>query len=141
MTTVYGAKYDYNPTAKEPQPWSPSMLGVRERMESVSGRLDGGLLQVYPDGKAGIGWHRDANHPEMIASLSLGAERVFEFGLGTVAACKTVWRMLLAHGSLLVIPKAVNERFKHRLPVTPKVVSPRVNVTLRRFHPMSEPRA
>jgi len=55
----YGADYDYNPTAKKSQAWTPLMLSIRGRMESVAGPLDGGLVQVYPTGEAGIGWHED----------------------------------------------------------------------------------
>ena len=47
--------------------------------------LDGGLIQVSPDGRAGIGWHRDKRNPEVIASLSLGAEREFAVGVGPAA--------------------------------------------------------
>jgi alkylated DNA repair dioxygenase AlkB len=129
----YGVPYDYNPTAKQPLPWTPLMLAIKQRMESAAGTLHGGLIQVYPDGGAGIGWHTDANHPEIIASLSLGAERGFAFGVGSVSKCRGVFRMTLGHGSLLLIPAAVNERFLHRLPPARRVKNPRVNVTLRRF--------
>lgn len=129
----YGMDYLYNPAAKKSKEWTPLMLSIRGRMESVAGRLDGGLVQMYPDGKAGIGWHEDKGNPEIIASLSLGAEREFAFGLGTVSKCVEVWRMRLAHGSLLLIPAKTNEALKHRLPQSRLVKEPRVNVTLRRF--------
>ncbi len=41
--------------------------------------------------------------------------------------------MQLDHGSLLLIPAKVNEAYKHRLPTTKRIDTPRVNVTLRRF--------
>jgi alkylated DNA repair dioxygenase AlkB len=129
----YGADYIYNPTAKRSREWTPLMLSIRERMESVVGPLDGGLVQVYPDGKTGIGWHQDKGNPEIIASLSLGAEREFSFGVGRATKCKEVWRMRLGHGSLLLIPGATNETLKHRLPPARRIKEPRVNVTLRRF--------
>jgi len=93
-------------------------------------------VQLYPDGKVGIGWHSDAGKPEVIASLSLGAEREFAFGLGTASKCVEVWRMRLAHGSLLLIPAKTNEALKHGLPQSRLVKEPRVNVTLRRFPPL-----
>ena len=129
----FGTDYDYNPMSKKAQPWTPLMSGIRGRMESIAGPLDGGLVQVYPDGEAGIGWHEDKGKPEVIASLSLGAEREFCIGEGPAARCVEVWRMQLAHGSLLLIPASTNEAFKHRVPPTKKVKEPRVNVTLRRF--------
>jgi alkylated DNA repair dioxygenase AlkB len=129
----YGVDYLYNPTAKKSKEWTPLMLSIKRRMESVAGRLDGGLIQMYPNGEAGIGWHEDKGNPEIIASLSLGAEREFAFGVGPVVRCAEVWRMRLAHGSLLLIPAKTNETFKHRLPPAKREREPRVNVTLRRF--------
>ena len=132
-TEQYGTDYVYNPTAKKAKEWTPLMLGIRERMERVAGPLDGGLIQLYPDGSAGIGWHRDKGKPEVIASLSLGAEREFAFGVGPVRTCEEIWRMHLAHGSLLLIPAETNAALKHRLPPAGRITDPRVNVTLRRF--------
>jgi alkylated DNA repair dioxygenase AlkB len=129
----YGADYIYNATAKKSQEWTPLMLSIRERMESIAGPLDGGLVQVYPSGEVGIGWHEDKDKPEIIASLSLGAEREFAFGLGPVSKCTEVYRMRLGHGSLLLIPTETNEALKHRVPPERRVKESRVNVTLRRF--------
>lgn len=129
----YGVDYIYNPAAKKSKEWTPVMLSIRERMESVAGRLDSGLVRRYPNGEAGIGWHKDEENPEIIASLSLGAEREFAFGVGPATRCAEVWRMHLAHGSLLLIPAKTNEALKHRLPPAKCVQEPRVNVTLRRL--------
>jgi alkylated DNA repair dioxygenase AlkB len=133
LSQQYGADYFYNAKSKPSKQWTPLMAGVRERMESIAGSLDGGLVQVYPDGDAGIGWHEDKGKPEVIASLSLGAEREFAFGVGPVGKCQEVWRLRLRHGSLLLIPSTTNEAFKHRLPPAKRIKDPRVNVTLRRF--------
>jgi alkylated DNA repair dioxygenase AlkB len=129
----FGVQYDYNPTAKKAKPWTPLMVAIKAHMEAVAGPLDGGLIQVYSTGEAGIGWHRDAGNPEVIASLSLGAERDFAFGTGPVSKCAEVYRMRLAHGSLLLIPGNVNEALKHRVPPERQVKEPRINITLRRF--------
>ena len=96
----YGTDYVYNARSKPSRAWNAPMQRVRARVESVAGPLDGGLVQVYPDGNAGIGWHRDKGTPEVIASLSLGAERELAFGAGPAARCREIWRMRLAHGSL-----------------------------------------
>lgn len=129
----YGVDYAYNATAKKPAPWTPLMQGIRTRVEQAAGPLDGALIQLYPDGDAGIGWHRDKGKPEVIASLSLGVEREFAFGIGPARNCEEIWRMPLHHGSLLLIPSATNDALKHRLPTARRVKAPRVNVTLRRF--------
>ena len=109
------------------------MRGIRERVERVAGRLDGALVQLYPNGNAGIGWHRDKGKPEVIASVSLGAEREFAFDVGSARSCEETWRMRLPHGSLLLISSETNTALKHRLPLAKRVETPRVNVTLRRF--------
>jgi alkylated DNA repair dioxygenase AlkB len=132
-TVQYGVEYAYNASAKKPAPWTPLMQGIREQVEQVAGCLDGALIQLYPDGDAGIGWHRDKGKPEIIASLSFGAEREFAFGVGPARSCQEIWRMPLHHGSLLLIPSATNNALKHRLPTAKRVNTPRVNVTLRRF--------
>ncbi len=129
----FGADYDYNATAKRAEEWTSCISAIRERVESVTGPVNGALVQSYPDGKAGIGWHRDAGQPEVIASLSLGAQREFGFGVATGGSCKEVWRMPLKHGSLLIIPGTVNGTLKHRVPVARLVKEPRVSVTFRRF--------
>jgi alkylated DNA repair dioxygenase AlkB len=129
----YGHDYRYNPEAKEGKPWTPLMSAIRARMQKVAGMLDGGLVQVYPSGQVGLGWHEDAGKPDVIASLSLGAERDFVFGVSRAGRCREVWRMRLGHGSLLVIPGATNAAFKHRVPPATRIIEPRVNVTMRRF--------
>jgi alkylated DNA repair dioxygenase AlkB len=132
-TARYGAEYAYIAAAKRPEEWTPLMRHIRERAECCVGPLDAALVQLYPDGSAGIGWHRDKGRPEVIASVSLGAEREFVFGVASARACRETWRMCLAHGSLLLIPSETNEALKHRLPPAKRVESPRVNITLRRF--------
>jgi alkylated DNA repair dioxygenase AlkB len=129
----YGMDYNYNVEAKKPQDWTPLMLRIKERMERIAGPLQGGLVQVYPTGDAGIGWHRDKGDPEIIASLSLGAEREFAFGQMVGKSCTEIFRMRLGHGSLLLIPSDVNRVYKHSVPMSKRVKKPRVNVTLRRF--------
>jgi alkylated DNA repair dioxygenase AlkB len=129
----YGADYSYNVEAKKSQDWTPLMLRIKERMERIAGALDGGLVQVYPSGDAGIGWHYDKGNPEIIASLSLGAERDFAFGQMSGKSCTEIFRMRLRHGSLLLIPANVNRTYKHSVPVAKRIKQPRVNVTLRRF--------
>jgi hypothetical protein len=66
-------------------------------------------------------------------ATSKKVEREFAFGAGLTASCAEVWRMRLAHGSLLLIPARTNEALNHRLPPTKRVKGLRVNITLRRF--------
>lgn len=132
-TAQYGVQYSYNASAKTPVPWTPLMREMRESVEELTGPLDGALIQLYPDGDAGIGWHRDKGEPEIIASLSFGAEREIAFGAGPARSCEELRRIPLQHGSLLLIPAATNNALKHRLPTVKRLTAPRASVTLRRF--------
>ena len=85
-----------------------------------------------------MGWHSDDEKelgPEpVIASLSLGVPRRFllrprtrpagERG-GTIA-------LSLAHGSMLLMKGASQQRFQHSLPRTMRPVGLRINLTYRR---------
>lgn len=92
---------------KEPTDWTPLLRSIRERVQAAAGPFESALLFKYPDGMAGLGWHSDKGHPELIASRSLGAERDFAFGIGPVKRCREVRRLRLAHGSLLLIPRGI----------------------------------
>jgi alkylated DNA repair dioxygenase AlkB len=64
----------------------------------------------------GLGWHEDKDKPDIIGSVSLGAQRSFCFGVGAVMKCKEVWWIQSHHGSLLLIPAETNAATKHRVP-------------------------
>ena len=87
----------------------------------------------FPERRSGARRHEDKGAPEIIASLSVGVERQFAFGVGTAMKCKEVFRMRLAHNSLLLIGREANEALKHRIVVERRITEPRVNITLRRF--------
>jgi alkylated DNA repair dioxygenase AlkB len=89
------------------------------------------LCNLYPDGDAYIGWHRDRDHPQIITSLSLGAVRELRFA--ETGSTRAVHGIELGHGSLLLISQAVNDRFKLMVPKSKRVTQPRINVTFRKF--------
>jgi alkylated DNA repair dioxygenase AlkB len=144
-TALYGNDYGYGGMQHAGLPF-PAPDKVQERGASIEKWLatlknDAELLvgpafasmlfNLYPDGGAGIGWHRDKGDPVAIASLSLGAARTFELAL--VGTTKAALSMQLKSGSLLVLPQSVNRIYKHRVPKTKKKCGPRVNVTMRSF--------
>jgi alkylated DNA repair dioxygenase AlkB len=88
------------------------------------------LCNLYRNGNDSVGLHADAE-PEMgpvIASLSLGAERLFRLKRkdGTVAFSER-----LPHGSLLIMAGKTQKHFKHEVPKEPDVTQPRINLTFR----------
>jgi alkylated DNA repair dioxygenase AlkB len=90
------------------------------------------LCNLYRDGNDSVGLHADAE-PEMgpvIASVSLGAERIFRLKRknGSVAFLER-----LPHGSLFVMAGDTQKHFKHEAPKEPRVTQPRINLTFRRI--------
>jgi alkylated DNA repair dioxygenase AlkB len=90
------------------------------------------LLNLYHDGREGMSWHSDnetmlkKNAP--IASISLGAERRF---LLRHKENKDTVSVMLENGSLLEMKGTTQQCWLHRLPVSAKVLKPRINLTFR----------
>lgn len=127
--------YAYSGTRKTASPWTPALLGIKERVEQASGqRFNSCLLNLYHDGSEGMGWHSDdertlgLNPP--IASVSLGAERPFKFKHRVTGEIVSV---ILENGSLLVMKGKTQHHWLHALPKTKRVSSPRINLTFRDF--------
>mgnify|MGYP006333990579 CR=1 FL=1 len=91
------------------------------------------LLNLYRDGKDSNGWHAD-NEKELglnpiIASLSFGAERVFQLKHNSIIGLKQ--NIILEHGSLLLMKGTTQHFWKHQIPKTSKNIGPRINLTFR----------
>jgi alkylated DNA repair dioxygenase AlkB len=79
-----------------------------------------------------MGYHSDdettlKKHAD-IASLSFGADRKFSF---KHKKSKEVVSLLLENASLLVMKEETQTHWMHRLPLTKKCHSPRINLTFR----------
>jgi alkylated DNA repair dioxygenase AlkB len=88
------------------------------------------LCNLYRDGNDSVGLHADAE-PEMgrvIASLSLGAERLFRLKRkdGSIAFSER-----LRNGSLLIMAGKTQNNFRHEVPKEPGITQPRINLTFR----------
>lgn len=139
-----GTNYRYSRREYKPLAWIPELLALKARVEeavpvSAYANLslpklpyNAVLCNLYRDGKDSVGWHADAE-PEMgpvIASLSLGAERLFHLKGRTGGL---VFAERLPHGSLLVMAGQTQKNFKHEVPKEPDVIQPRINLTFRRI--------
>jgi alkylated DNA repair dioxygenase AlkB len=138
LTAWFGdpaARYAYSGVSLEPLPWSPPVLAARGRAEALAGaRFNGVLLNLYRDGRDGVGWHSDAERSlgprPTIASVSLGAERRFLLRHRRTAHSVA---LLLPHGSVLVMAGDLQHAWRHALPKTRAACAPRVNLTFRRI--------
>jgi alkylated DNA repair dioxygenase AlkB len=131
-----GTAYTYSGTAHEPLPWTHELQRVRQRAEELTGySYNSVLLNLYRDGRDGMGWHAD-DEPELgrepaIASVSLGATRRFKLRhrRSRIAADA----LDLAHGDLLLMAGATQHHYVHAVPKTARPVGERVNLTFRRL--------
>ena len=128
-----GKEYEYSGLLRTPLPLTPLLNDIRSRCESVSGAsFNSVLVNLYRDGNDGVGWHADneaVNGREpTIASVSLGAERFFDLRHSDTGETR---RVLLPHGSLLVMSGLLQQRWVHQVPAMKKVRAPRVNLTFR----------
>lgn len=92
------------------------------------------LVNYYVNGKKTIGWHSDNEEKgstSCIASISLGAEREFVFRKNN---SKEIYqKILLHHGSLIVMAEGCQENYQHSLRIDKNCKTPRLNLTFRLF--------
>lgn len=130
-----GVVYRYSGVTHEGAGWPPDLLGLRRRIEKLTGAsFNGVLLNLYRDGSDSMGRHADAEpvlgpNP-IVASVSLGAVRSFVLRHGR---SKEKRALDLAHGSLLLMGGTLQHHWTHELPKTNAAVGERINLTFRRF--------
>jgi alkylated DNA repair dioxygenase AlkB len=128
-----GASYAYGGIRREPLQWTHDLLLLKTICESISeSSFNSVLCNYYHDGQDGMGWHSD-NEPELgeepiIASVSFGADRIFAFKHRITKERITIQ---LEDASMLIMRGQSQSAWKHALPKTTKVQSPRINVTFR----------
>ncbi len=129
-----GKPYSYSNLTMYPQPFNQSMLEVKALVEKAAGtHFTTCLLNLYRTGRDSNGWHADdeaeLGRNPVIASISLGEERYFHLRLKKDKSVKT--KLLLAHGSLLLMKGATQHNWQHQVPKTAKAISERINLTFR----------
>ena len=137
LTALFGNEnnpYAYSGIVMQPHPWTPPLLQIKEAVEAVSKtNFTTVLLNYYRDGKDSNGWHAD-NEKELgknpvIASVSFGAQRFFH--LRHNSDKEQTLKILLGHGSLLLMKGTTQHFWKHQIPKTSKPIGPRINLTFR----------
>lgn len=137
LTALFGNEgkpYSYSNIVMQPHRWNPLLTFIKEEIEKVSGvTFTTVLLNYYRDGKDSNGWHAD-NEKELgtnpvIASVSFGAERFFHLQYNLDKNIKQ--KILLEHGSLLLMQGQTQHFWKHQIPKTAKPIGPRINLTFR----------
>ncbi len=127
------ARYSYSGIELDPAPWTPTMSMLRKICERVAATtFNSALINLYRNGMDSIGWHSD-DEPALgsdptIASLSLGAQRRFDFR--HKVSCVTVG-VDLPPGSVVVMSAGSQGNWSHRIAKTKRVNLPRINLTFR----------
>lgn len=129
-----GVGLEYSEETLPVQPWSDNLKVLKQRVEKVAkAEFTHALLNLYRDGKDSVSWHRDKERnwgaEPVIASLSMGAARLFQF---RNYEDKTITRNVeLTPGSLLIMKGATQRCWEHQIAKTNKRISQRLNITFR----------
>lgn len=131
------ARYRYSGVVHTPKPWTETLLLLRQRVEACCARRFNSVLgNLYRDGGDALSWHADRERElgprPYIASLSFGAERRFQLRHNRD---RETMNLPLGHGSLLLMGGELQHHWQHRVPRSPSVSSPRVNLTFRSILP------
>ena len=109
------------------------MDSVRTAVEQTTGySFNRALVNYYRHGRDSVDWHAD-DEPELgieplVASLSLGAERMFQLRHNK---SKERLSVSLPHGSLLLMGAGIQDYWQHRLAKVSGLEEARVNFTFR----------
>jgi alkylated DNA repair dioxygenase AlkB len=140
-----GCTYRYSGLLHQPQPWTPPLAALRQRLRQQFGLdFNSLLLNRYRDGSDRMGWHAD-DEPELdpehpIASLSLGASRTLRFRprprptpQGQPAGLAAPIGLELDDGDLLLMDAPTQAHWQHGLPARLRQRQERLNLTFRRI--------
>ena len=136
LTALFGNEgkpYGYSNIIMQPNAWNSTTMFIKNEIEKICNEnFTTVLLNNYRSGQDSNGWHAD-NEKELgrnptIASISFGSERVFQMKHNTLDLKQNI---LLEHGSLLLMSGTTQHFWKHQIPKTKKVISPRINLTFR----------
>jgi alkylated DNA repair dioxygenase AlkB len=137
LTSWHGdIRTDYSVSGKisNPNPWTPELLMLKERVEAVANiRFNSVLLNYYRDGNDSVAWHSDresvlGKNPT-IASISFGQVRSFD--IRNKQNHNEHYSVRLEHGSFLLMKAGLQEHWEHRIAKSIKPMKARVNLTFR----------
>ncbi|HKK13020.1 MAG TPA: alpha-ketoglutarate-dependent dioxygenase AlkB [Flavobacteriaceae bacterium] len=146
LTALYANNnqpYSYSNLTMFPKPITAELLDIKQDIEHVANhKFTTVLLNLYRNGNDRNGWHAD-NEKELgknpvIASLSLGASRTFQFKHRNLKDHKH--KLILEHGSLLLMKGEMQHYWLHQVPKTKKDIGERINLTFRSIEVLKKKR-
>jgi alkylated DNA repair dioxygenase AlkB len=138
LTSLHGHTqnpYTYSGITMQPHPMTASLRLIEKKLKQYTEEdFSSVLLNLYRDGKDSNGWHADDEASlginPVIASVSLGAPRFFHLKHNKDSSQRV--KLLLEHGSLLLMGGQTQHCWKHQIAKTAKHVGPRINLTFRK---------
>lgn len=137
LTALYAnnnKSYSYSNITMRPHKFTRDLIAIKQKIEAITqNNFTTCLLNLYRDGNDSNGWHAD-NEKELginptIASISFGAERIFHLKHRREKNLKH--KLVLEHGSLLLMKGSTQHNWLHQLPKTKRKIKPRINLTFR----------
>ena len=129
-----GKTYMYSGITVEPEPWTPTLLKIKSRIEEVSDvRFNSVLLNYYRNERDSVSWHSD-DEPELgkdpiIGSVSFGEVRTFQLKHKTNKSLR--FSRDLPDGSYLEMAGSTQHHWLHQIPKRTRKIGPRINLTFR----------
>ena len=115
--------------------WNKDIENIKTKVEKIIKRnIKYAQINYYRDGNDYIGWHTDSEvmPGDLIASISIGATRKFQFQPIDKNNKETKYEIELTNGSLIIFDEsAAKTKWKHRIPKQPKIEEGRINITFR----------
>ncbi|MBT8296746.1 MAG: alpha-ketoglutarate-dependent dioxygenase AlkB [Maribacter sp.] len=137
LTAFYGDSsktYSYSNITMQPLQFTKELLEIKQKIEGIDCAVfNSCLLNRYRNGRDSNGWHADdekeLGQDPIIASVSLGQERPFH--LRNKKNSRIKHKIVLGHGSLLLMKGSTQHYWQHQIPKTSKQISERINLTFR----------
>ncbi|MDO1499956.1 alpha-ketoglutarate-dependent dioxygenase AlkB [Winogradskyella maritima] len=139
LTALYGEDdrpYSYSNITMQPHSFSSDLKIIKDKVEAFSdATFNSVLLNWYRDGQDSNGWHADneasLGQNPIIASVTFGSERPFHFAHRTLKDQRH--RLILKHGSLLIMKGEMQHYWLHQIAKTKKDIGGRINLTFRKL--------
>lgn len=137
LTAWYGDEgktYTYSGIKVDPAPWTPTLLAIKKEIEAVSDiTFNSVLLNFYRGERDSVAWHADDEQKlgenPVIGSVSFGETRTFQLKHKRNKDLKA--KVILRHGSYLLMKGATQHNWFHQIPKESKARRPRINLTFR----------
>jgi len=129
------SEYGYSGVRLTPCPWHETVKTIHDRVTALCGStFNSVLINLYRNGQDSVAWHADdeseLGDSPRIASVSLGAERIFELKQKNQTPSKK-YQLPLRHGSLLIMGGTMQQHWLHQLPKVKGLQEARINLTFR----------